>query len=148
MCVYIRGTKQGLSQSMPIHKQTCSICATHTRHPSPGTQHKPCRPSNDKFQLTIITSTNSCFAHVFLETISHERPSSCVGNLGRCAQTPPTGSYQVLQISKSCVWVFWNVWAQHLTMWLWHGWGTYRASSPSLYFPICKDRPYLLPPEH
>lgn len=102
---YVCRTKQGLSQSMPIHKQMGSICAMYRRHihtSSTATQHKPHKLTNDK----LHTTTKSCFTQIFLETTPHEHPSSCLGNLGRSSPNPPAGSCQVLQSSTSCVWVF------------------------------------------
>lgn len=34
----------------------------------------------------------------------------------------------LLWIFKSCIWVFWKVWAQCLTVWLWYGWNMYLKS--------------------
>lgn len=132
---YVCRTKQGLSQSMPIHKQMGSICAMYRRHihiSSTATQHQPHKLTNDK----LHTSTKSCFTQVFLETIPHEHPSSCLGNLRRSAPNPPQ-----LGAAKFCKALrpFQKVWALCLMLWVWDGGELSQPSVPHL----CTDTIFI-----
>lgn len=44
--------------------------------------------------------------------------------------------------------IFWKVCAWCLTLWSWYGWDTHLGSSSDFYFPIFKERYYLITPEN
>lgn len=107
VCVYVEPNKDCF-RACPFTSK-CALSVQHTLGASP--QWKSHRPSNDKFQLPVIISTNPFFTQVSLEAIPRGCPSRCMRNLGRSCQNTLTGSYRVLCIYKSCIWViFWKIW--------------------------------------
>lgn len=113
-CVYRCGIKPGLFQDRPIHQQTYSA-QLRQGTPTPSTD----RPSKDKSQVLITTSTTSCSTQVSIRTIPHEQLLSCVENQGRSCLKP----CQWKLSSSLSLWVFWKVCAWCLILWLWYGWG-------------------------
>lgn len=104
---------------------------------------KPCRPSKDKPQVLITTSTSSCSHPGDHRDHSSWAPTQLHGESGKICLKPCHWKLS----SSVRLWVFWKVCARCLTFWLWYGWVTHLGSS-SFSFPIFKERYCLLTPEH
>lgn len=66
--VYICGTKQGLSQSMSIHKQMCSMCNSHKAPPPPALAHSA-NPAD-----RVMTNSSYCSSPAPASPRSSSRP--------------------------------------------------------------------------